>query len=91
MLVERIGFIQHAVLQAAAMTEPGVSMDVGFYYMANAMGRLIGTVLSGWLYQAYGLQACLWVSAGLVLASAVIALGLPAESTTSGDGAEPIH
>lgn len=33
----------------------GVSLDVGFYYMANAMGCLFGTVLSGWVYQAYSL------------------------------------
>ena len=81
----------HSYLIVRFARAEGVSMDVGFYYMANAMGRLIGTVLSGWLYQAYGLQACLWVSAGLVLASAIIALGLPAESTTSDDDAEPIH
>ncbi len=37
----------------------GVSMDVGFYYMANALGRLSGTLLSGWLYQSQGLAACL--------------------------------
>ena len=81
----------HSYLIVRFARAEGVSMDVGFYYMANAMGRLIGTVLSGWLYQAYGLQACLWVSAGLVLASAVISLALPAESTTSDDDAEPIH
>ena len=38
------------------------SMDVGFYYMANAMGRLVGTVLSGLLYQYYGLEACLYAA-----------------------------
>jgi predicted MFS family arabinose efflux permease len=30
--------------------------------MSNALGRLVGTLLSGWVFQAYGLQACLWVS-----------------------------
>lgn len=39
-----------------------VTLDVGFYYMANAAGRLIGTVLSGAVYQFAGLQACLLVS-----------------------------
>lgn len=39
-----------------------VTLDVGFYYMANAAGRLIGTVLSGAVYQFAGLQACLVVS-----------------------------
>jgi hypothetical protein len=38
-----------------------LSMNVGFYYMANAGGRLAGTVLSGALYQWQGLEACLWV------------------------------
>jgi len=58
----------------------GVSMDVGFYYMANAMGRLAGTLLSGWMYQMYGLTACLWISAALVAASALMALALPRET-----------
>ena len=39
-----------------------VAMNVGFYYMANAGGRLIGTVLSGLLYQWQGLTACLVAS-----------------------------
>ena len=42
-----------------------VAMNVGFYYMANAAGRLTGTVLSGLLYQWQGLEACLWASAVL--------------------------
>ncbi|WP_220486489.1 glyceraldehyde 3-phosphate dehydrogenase NAD-binding domain-containing protein [Luteimonas sp. MC1782] len=55
----------------------GVSLDVGFYYMANAMGRLLGTVLSGWVYQAAGLEACLAISAVLVALAAIISIGLP--------------
>lgn len=47
-----------------------VSMDVGFYYMANALGRLVGTVCSGWIFQQYGLLHCLLVSAFLALLSA---------------------
>jgi hypothetical protein len=39
--------------------EDGVSLDVGFYYMANALGRLLGTLLSGWVFQVAGLAACL--------------------------------
>jgi predicted MFS family arabinose efflux permease len=42
-------------------------MDVGFYYMANAMGRLLGTVLSGVIYQKLGLAACLFFSFLLIL------------------------
>lgn len=67
----------HSYLIVRFARADGVSMDVGFYYMANAMGRLIGTVLSGWLYQAQGLAACLWVSAALVALSAVLATLLP--------------
>ena len=46
-----------------------VAMNVGFYYMANAAGRLLGTVLSGLLYQWQGLTACLVVSVILLLAA----------------------
>ncbi|MDV6320187.1 organoarsenical effux MFS transporter ArsJ [Chromohalobacter sp. HP20-39] len=67
----------HSYLIVRFARAEGVSMDVGFYYMANAMGRLIGTILSGWIYQMYGLAACLWLSAAMVLASALLALGLP--------------
>ncbi|MNE68295.1 hypothetical protein D3C80_1639480 [compost metagenome] len=45
--------------------------------MSNALGRLLGTLLSGWVYQAYGLEACLWISAAFVLLAALISLGLP--------------
>ena len=49
-----------------AFTEAGrVTMDVGFYYMANAGGRLIGTLLSGLSYQAGGLPLCLAASAAM--------------------------
>jgi len=58
------------VIIALAKTD-GVSMDVGFYYMANAMGRLIGTVLSGVIFQFYGLMPCLVISAILALLSGV--------------------
>ncbi|GKW49960.1 MFS transporter [Halomonas sp. NCCP-2165] len=70
----------HSYLIVHYARADGVSMDVGFYYMANAMGRLIGTLLSGWLYMQYGLGACLWVAAALVAASALLALGLPRRS-----------
>jgi hypothetical protein len=39
-----------------------VSLNVGFYYMANAAGRLLGTLLSGGLFLVGGMQACLWAS-----------------------------
>ncbi len=67
----------HSYLIVSYAKADGVSLDVGFYYMSNAMGRLIGTVLSGWVYQAYGLQACLWVSSAFVAMAALISMGLP--------------
>lgn len=51
--------------------------------MANAMGRLIGTVLSGWLFQSYGLGMCLWVSTIFIIVSAVISIRLPRQALTS--------
>jgi len=40
-------------------------------------GRLVGTVLSGWVYQTHGLPGCLWWSAAFVLAAALLSIGLP--------------
>ncbi|KGK42627.1 MFS transporter permease [Nitrincola sp. A-D6] len=68
----------HSYLIVSYARGDGVSLDVGFYYMANAMGRLLGTILSGWLYMAYGLVTCLVVSAVMVLAAVLISLALPA-------------
>lgn len=67
----------HSYLIVHYASEDGVSMDVGFYYMANAMGRLIGTMLSGWVYQDFGLTACLWVSCGFLILASVISFWLP--------------
>ena len=59
-------------------------MKVGFYYMANAGGRLAGTVLSGWAYTVWGLEGCLVASSLLLLAAAGLSLGLP-ETTLQTD------
>ena len=67
----------HSYLIVSYARADGVSLDVGFYYMSNAAGRLLGTLLSGWIYQSYGLTACLWISAGLVALAALFAAGLP--------------
>jgi predicted MFS family arabinose efflux permease len=67
----------HSYLIVSYAAEDGVSLDVGFYYMANAMGRLLGTVLSGWVFQIAGIGACLWISALLVILAAGASLGLP--------------
>ena len=67
----------HSYLIVSYAAEDGVSLDVGFYYMANAMGRLLGTVLSGWVFQRFGLATCLMVSAGLVAIAALASITLP--------------
>jgi MFS family permease len=67
----------HSYLIVSLADSDGVSLDVGFYYMANAMGRLIGTVLSGWVYQMYGLEACLLISSSFIAMAAILSLFLP--------------
>ncbi len=67
----------HSYLILAYTDSDAVAMNVGFYYMANAGGRLTGTVLSGLIYQWYGLIGCLWVAVGFVLAAGLISLLLP--------------
>ena len=67
----------HSYLIVSYAKEDGVSLDVGFYYMSNALGRLVGTLLSGWVFQQYGLEACLWVSSTFVVLAALISIGLP--------------
>ena len=67
----------HSYLIVSYAREDGVSLDVGFYYMANAMGRLVGTLLSGWIYQAHGLPACLMASALMVALAALASIALP--------------
>ena len=70
----------HSYLIVSLANSDGVSLDVGFYYMANAMGRLIGTVLSGWVYQQYGLEACLWISSCFIALAALLSLALPKDN-----------
>jgi len=67
----------NSYLVLAYTDEDSVALNVGFYYMANAAGRLLGTLLSGLVFQLAGFQGCLWASAALVLLAAVLSLGLP--------------
>ena len=67
----------HSYLIVSYADRDGASLDVGFYYMANALGRLIGTVLSGWVFQEYGFTACLFISSAFVGLAAAISLSLP--------------
>lgn len=61
----------HSYLILSFTKAERVTMDVGFYYMANAGGRLAGTLLSGLTYQAGGLALMLGTAAGMVAASAI--------------------
>ncbi|OEY66063.1 organoarsenical effux MFS transporter ArsJ [Marinobacter sp. X15-166B] len=72
----------HSYLIVSYAGRDGVSLDVGFYYMSNAMGRLLGTLLSGWVFQlagqgSAGLQACLWISLVFLLLATLISIKLP--------------
>lgn len=67
----------HSYLILAYSDGDQVTMNVGFYYMANAGGRLAGTVLSGVMYARTGLVGCLAASAAFALAAAALALLLP--------------
>ncbi len=74
----------HSYLIVSYARADGVSLDVGFYYMANALGRLLGTILSGWIYQAWGLGACLWTAAAMIALASVISLALPRAASEIG-------
>jgi predicted MFS family arabinose efflux permease len=72
----------HSYLIVSYAESDGASLDVGFYYMANAMGRLLGTVLSGWIYQEWGLISCLWLSSVFIAIAAAISVLLPRNSVS---------
>ena len=56
----------HSFLILSFTNTDRVTMDVGFYYMANAAGRLMGTILSGLTYQFGGLPLCLCTAAVMI-------------------------
>ncbi|GKT12753.1 MAG: MFS transporter, APGE family, 1-arseno-3-phosphoglycerate exporter [Thiomicrorhabdus sp.] len=63
----------HSYLIVSYADADGTSKDVGFYYMANAAGRLVGTLLSGYVYQVAGMEACLFTAAAFVLIAGALA------------------
>jgi predicted MFS family arabinose efflux permease len=67
----------HSFLILAYSDDDTVALDVGFYYSANAAGRLVGTLLSGVLYLWGGLDAALWGSATFVAVTWLLTLRLP--------------
>lgn len=67
----------HSFLIVVYSDHDKVALNVGFYYMANAVGRLMGTLLSGLVYQMAGLSACLIASTAMLVIASVFTLGLP--------------
>lgn len=67
----------HSYLVLAYTSTDQVALNVGFYYMANACGRLAGTLLSGLVYLKSGLPGCLWTSCAFVFMATLFTIGLP--------------
>ena len=67
----------HSYLILAYSDSDKAALNVGFYYMANAGGRLFGTLLSGLVYQWQGLSGCMWASSACVLIAALTIVALP--------------
>lgn len=82
-LIFAINSSVHSYLVLAYTEIDQAALNVGFYYMANAAGRLVGTLLSGLVFQLAGLTGCLWVSAGFVFVAGIISLYLPRQVRAS--------
>ncbi len=72
----------HSYLILAYSDGDKVAMNVGFYYMANAGGRLVGTLLSGLVFQWAGVVGCLWASVAFAAAAGACSLLLPHKDTS---------
>ena len=71
----------HSWLVVALHQDDRNSERIGFYYAANAVGRLVGTLLSGWLYAEAanihtGLVSCLLASCAAVVLATLATAGL---------------
>jgi hypothetical protein len=79
----------HSYLILAYSDGDKVAINVGFYYMANAGGRLVGTLLSGLVFQLAGVIGCLWASAAFAVLAGAFAWLLPhgGPPRALGDGA----
>jgi predicted MFS family arabinose efflux permease len=73
----------HSYLVLAFTEDKDVTLNVGFYYMANSGGRLLGTITSGLFFQWFGLVGCLWASSVFVLVAALITTQLPDPRSSS--------
>ena len=73
----------HSYLILAYAGSEKAAEDVGFYYAANAAGRLLGITLSGVLYQVAGVTGCLIGSAVMLLLCSLITFLLPLHADLS--------
>ena len=69
----------HSYLILSFSDSDKVALNVGFYYMANAGGRLVGCLFSGLSYQMWGLSGCLLTASAMVLAAGAITIVLASE------------
>jgi hypothetical protein len=69
----------HSFLIVAYSDSDKVVLNVGFYYMANAFGRLVGTLLSCLVFQYFGLSTCLFVSTIMVCLAVLLTRPLEKE------------
>ncbi len=79
----------HSYLILAYAGSEKAAEDVGFYYAANAAGRLLGITLSGVLYQFAGITGCLVGSGVMLLLCWLITFLLPADESLSPARAHP--
>ena len=73
----------HSYLILAISDTDQTTLNVGFYYMANAGGRFLGTLMSGMLYQIGGVEVCLIGSAVLIAAAAILVRGIGRQETVT--------
>jgi predicted MFS family arabinose efflux permease len=70
----------HSYLIAAYAARDAISLNIGFYYSANSLGRLVGTLLSGWCYMQWGIVGSMAVAGLMFIPAAICAWPLPAPS-----------
>lgn len=67
----------HSFLIAAYAEEGAVSLDIGLYYSANSLGRLVGTLASGWCYLEWGIIGAMVCAGAMFIPAAILAWPLP--------------
>ncbi len=67
----------HSFLIAAYADQGAVSLDIGLYYSANSLGRLFGTLASGWCYLEWGIIGAMLCAGAMFIPAAILAWPLP--------------